>query len=99
MTTRESQLKDRFATHKGKFTLAIKGMEVWLHGEVVPYKNGSQVIENRYMFKSDCGGYVLFDADDVCLVSRDDVISLYHPLERDALIANDRLDGQEGSES
>ena len=82
MTTRNEQLKVLFDTHKGVFTLTIKGMDVWIHGTVEPYKNGTDVVQDRYKFKSGCDGYVIFNADDVCLVSRDDVISLYHPLER-----------------
>jgi hypothetical protein len=82
MTTRNKQLKDRFLTHKGLFTLTIKGMDVWIHGNVVPYKNGNEAVENLYFFRSACGGYVVFDANDVCLVSRDDVISLRHPKDK-----------------
>jgi hypothetical protein len=89
--TRNEQMKDRFDTHKGEFTLTIKGMDVWLHGIVVPCKNGKDAVEDWYMFKSNCGGYVVFNTDDVCVVTRNDVISLYHPLE----IANVRLDRQE----
>ena len=87
--TRNDQLRNLFENHKGNFVLTIKGMDVWVHGIVVPYKNGKDVVEDRYMFKSDCGGYVVFTADDVCLVSRNDVISLYHPLE----IANAQISG------
>ena len=86
MNKRERLLKDRFKKNPNDgFALVIKGMDVWLQGYVEQYRKERRAVKNMYRFET-CGGYVIFHTDAVCMVSSDtNVISLYHPLELEAL--------------